>query len=150
VLKLEPITLDSLKKEKGFKLNKKHQKELNAMRKKHTKEKQAMQKNHCSAIEKLIKGKEYAENFFLLYLVNEFRCRNLQNSHFFQQKCSGARRQCEESYKRTNGTVVRRDGKTEKRRVGIAEEPNTKLSRRTEEADRDRASYASETIAGET
>ncbi|KAH0956604.1 hypothetical protein HN011_004935 [Eciton burchellii] len=58
VLKLEPITLDSLKKEKGFKLSKKHQKELNAMRKKHAKERQAMQKNHCSAIEKLTKGKD--------------------------------------------------------------------------------------------
>jgi len=50
--------LESLKKEKGFKLGKKHQKELDAMRKKHLKEKQTMQKNHCSTIEKLTKGKE--------------------------------------------------------------------------------------------
>jgi len=74
----------------------------------------------------------------------------LQNLHFFQQKCSGARCQCEESYKRANGTVVRCDGETKKRRMGIAEESNTKLSRRTEEVDRDRASHASETIASET
>lgn len=56
---MEPITLDSLKKEKGFKPGKKHQKKLDTMRKKHTKERQTMQKNHCSAIEKLTKGKEY-------------------------------------------------------------------------------------------
>lgn len=29
------------------------------MRKKHLKERQTMQKNHCSAIDKLVKGKEY-------------------------------------------------------------------------------------------
>ncbi|XP_020283715.1 1-phosphatidylinositol 4,5-bisphosphate phosphodiesterase-like [Pseudomyrmex gracilis] len=57
-LKLEPITLESLKKEKNFKLGKKHQKELDTMRKKHLKERQTMQKNHCSAIEKLTKGKD--------------------------------------------------------------------------------------------
>ncbi|XP_024886920.1 1-phosphatidylinositol 4,5-bisphosphate phosphodiesterase-like [Temnothorax curvispinosus] len=58
VLKLEPITLESLKKEKGFKMGKKHQKELDTMRKKHAKERQTMQKNHCSAIEKLTRGKD--------------------------------------------------------------------------------------------
>lgn len=64
-LKLEPITLEFLKKEKGFKIGKKHQKELDAMKKKHMKERQTMQKNHCSAIEKLTKGKEC-----VFYLIN--------------------------------------------------------------------------------
>lgn len=67
--KLEPITLDSLKKEKGFKPGKKHQKELDTMRKKHTKERQTLQKNHCSAIEKLTKGKEY-----VLCYTHNFLC----------------------------------------------------------------------------
>ncbi|XP_011155850.2 1-phosphatidylinositol 4,5-bisphosphate phosphodiesterase [Solenopsis invicta] len=57
-LKLEPITLEFLKKEKGFKFGKKYQKELDTMRKKHAKERQTMQKNHCSAIEKLTRGKD--------------------------------------------------------------------------------------------
>lgn len=64
-LKLDPITLESLKKEKGFKMGKKHQKELDTMRKKHAKEKQTMQKNHCNAIEKLTRGKECVEIFLL-------------------------------------------------------------------------------------
>lgn len=63
-LKLEPVTLESLKKEKGFKLGKKHQKELDTMRKKHFKERQTMQKNHCSVIEKLTRGKECVEIFY--------------------------------------------------------------------------------------
>lgn len=65
-LKLEPITLDSLKKEKGFKMGKKQQKELDMMKKKYMKEKQTMQKNHCSTIDKLTKGKEYVRTNFLL------------------------------------------------------------------------------------
>lgn len=65
-LKLEPITLEFLKKEKGFKIGKKHQKELDAMKKKHMKERQTMQKNHCSAIEKLTKGKECVCIFYLI------------------------------------------------------------------------------------
>ncbi|XP_053974443.1 1-phosphatidylinositol 4,5-bisphosphate phosphodiesterase-like isoform X1 [Hylaeus volcanicus] len=56
--KPEPITIDSLRKEKTFKLGKKQQKELDTMRKKHLKERQTMQKNHCSAIDKLVKGKD--------------------------------------------------------------------------------------------
>jgi len=63
-LKLEPITLEFLKKEKGFKMGKKHQKELDTMKKKHAKERQTMQKNHCSAIEKLTKGKECVKIFY--------------------------------------------------------------------------------------
>jgi len=74
-LKLEPITLESLKKEKGFKMGKKHQKELDTMRKKHAKERQAMQKNHCSAIEKLTKGKECVKIFLQFYRAK----RNLRN-----------------------------------------------------------------------
>ncbi|XP_046752593.1 1-phosphatidylinositol 4,5-bisphosphate phosphodiesterase-like [Diprion similis] len=59
--KLDPITMESLKHEKGFsKTGKKQQKELDTMRKKHLKERQTMQKNHCSAIEKLVKGKDKA------------------------------------------------------------------------------------------
>ncbi|XP_029034103.1 1-phosphatidylinositol 4,5-bisphosphate phosphodiesterase-like isoform X1 [Osmia bicornis bicornis] len=56
--KAEPITVDSLKKEKAYKQGKKQQKELDTMRKKHLKERQTMQKNHCTAIEKLVKGKD--------------------------------------------------------------------------------------------
>ncbi|XP_043498310.1 1-phosphatidylinositol 4,5-bisphosphate phosphodiesterase isoform X2 [Polistes fuscatus] len=56
--KPEPITIDTLKREKTYKMGKKQLKELDTMRKKHQKEKQTMQKNHCSAIEKLVKGKE--------------------------------------------------------------------------------------------
>lgn len=57
--KPEPITIDTLKKEKAYKLGKKQQKDLDTMRKKHLKERQTMQKNHCAAIDKLVKGKEY-------------------------------------------------------------------------------------------
>ncbi|KAF7391274.1 hypothetical protein V1477_008936 [Vespula maculifrons] len=56
--KPEPITIDTLKREKTYKMGKKQLKELDTMRKKHQKEKQTMQKNHCSAIEKLVKGKD--------------------------------------------------------------------------------------------
>ncbi|XP_015595890.1 1-phosphatidylinositol 4,5-bisphosphate phosphodiesterase [Cephus cinctus] len=57
--KLEPVTVDFLRKDKGFsKTGKKQQKELDTMRKKHLKERQTMQKNHCTAIDKLTKGKD--------------------------------------------------------------------------------------------
>ncbi|GBP10744.1 1-phosphatidylinositol 4,5-bisphosphate phosphodiesterase [Eumeta japonica] len=57
-LVFDPITVESLRQEKGFvKTGRKQQKELEAMRKRHTKEKLAMQKQQCSAIEKMIKGK---------------------------------------------------------------------------------------------
>ncbi|XP_003490030.1 1-phosphatidylinositol 4,5-bisphosphate phosphodiesterase [Bombus impatiens] len=56
--KPEPITIDTLKKEKAYKLGKKQQKDLDTMRKKHLKERQTMQKNHCAAIDKLVKGKD--------------------------------------------------------------------------------------------
>lgn len=57
-LVFEPITVDSLRQEKGFqKTAKKQQKDLDALKKKHTKERMGVQKTQNSAIEKLIKGK---------------------------------------------------------------------------------------------
>ncbi|XP_063828757.1 1-phosphatidylinositol 4,5-bisphosphate phosphodiesterase isoform X1 [Ostrinia nubilalis] len=57
-LVFEPITVESLRQEKGFvKTGRKQQKELEAMRKRHTKEKMALQKQQCAALEKMIKGK---------------------------------------------------------------------------------------------
>nr|XP_049700121.1 1-phosphatidylinositol 4,5-bisphosphate phosphodiesterase-like isoform X2 [Helicoverpa armigera] len=57
-LVFEPITVESLRQEKGFvKTGRKQQKELDAMRKRHAKEKMALQKTQCSALEKMIKGK---------------------------------------------------------------------------------------------
>ncbi|XP_037917736.1 1-phosphatidylinositol 4,5-bisphosphate phosphodiesterase isoform X2 [Hermetia illucens] len=61
-LVFEPITLESLKQEKGFqKTAKKQQKELEALKKKHSKERMSMQKSQNSAIDKLIKGKSKDE-----------------------------------------------------------------------------------------
>lgn len=58
-LVFEPITVESLRQEKGFqKTGRKQQKELDMMRKRHAKEKMAIQKAQCAAIEKLIKGKK--------------------------------------------------------------------------------------------
>lgn len=58
-LVFEPITVESLRQEKGFlKTGRKQQKELEAMRKRHTKEKLALQKSQCAALEKMIKGKK--------------------------------------------------------------------------------------------
>ncbi|XP_044731341.1 1-phosphatidylinositol 4,5-bisphosphate phosphodiesterase isoform X2 [Chrysoperla carnea] len=57
-LVFEPITIESIRQEKGFqKTARKQQKELDALRKKQAKEKLGIQKSQCSAIEKLIKGK---------------------------------------------------------------------------------------------
>ncbi|XP_023030039.1 no receptor potential A isoform X1 [Leptinotarsa decemlineata] len=54
----EPITIETIKQDKAFQKNtKKQQKEYDALKKKQTKEKLAVQKTQCSAIEKLIKGK---------------------------------------------------------------------------------------------
>lgn len=61
-LVFDPITVESLRQEKGFmKTGRKQQKELEAMRKRHSKEKMTIQKQQCTAIEKLIKGKNKAE-----------------------------------------------------------------------------------------
>ncbi|XP_060531225.1 1-phosphatidylinositol 4,5-bisphosphate phosphodiesterase isoform X3 [Cylas formicarius] len=58
----EPITIESIKQDKGFqKTTKKHQKEYDALKKKHSKEKMSVQKAQCSAIDKLIKGKNKAD-----------------------------------------------------------------------------------------
>lgn len=57
--KLEPINIETLRLEKGFqKTAKKQQKELDILRKKHLKEKGLIEKAQCSAIEKIIKGRE--------------------------------------------------------------------------------------------
>ncbi|XP_073945904.1 1-phosphatidylinositol 4,5-bisphosphate phosphodiesterase-like isoform X2 [Choristoneura fumiferana] len=57
-LVFEPITVESLRQEKGFvKTGRKQQKELDALRKRQAKEKMSLQKQQCSALEKLIKGK---------------------------------------------------------------------------------------------
>ncbi|XP_026330630.1 1-phosphatidylinositol 4,5-bisphosphate phosphodiesterase isoform X2 [Hyposmocoma kahamanoa] len=57
-LVFEPITVETLRQEKGFvKTGRKHQKDLETMRKRHSKEKMALQKQQCSTLEKMIKGK---------------------------------------------------------------------------------------------
>lgn len=54
---------------------------------------------------------------------------------FSQQECSRAGCECEENYKRTNGSMVRHDGEAEKGGMGIIEESNAELSRRVKETD---------------
>lgn len=59
-MKFNPITVDSLRQEKGYqKVLRKQQKELESLKKRHQKEKFTVQKQHCAAIEKIIKGKKY-------------------------------------------------------------------------------------------
>ncbi|RZF37730.1 hypothetical protein LSTR_LSTR003141 [Laodelphax striatellus] len=71
-IKFEPITLESLKNEKAYqKTHRKHQKELDAMHKRQNKEKMAIQKQQCTAIEKLVKGKNKSD------LINEPAIRKL-------------------------------------------------------------------------
>ena len=61
-LVFEPITIDSLRLEKGFvKTARKQQKELDSIRKKHAKERMALQKTQNGAIERMIKGKSKDE-----------------------------------------------------------------------------------------
>jgi phosphatidylinositol phospholipase C beta len=61
-LVFEPITIDSLRQEKGFvKTARKQQKELDSVRKKHSKERVALQKTQNASIERLIKGKSKDE-----------------------------------------------------------------------------------------
>lgn len=58
----DPVTLDSLRQEKGFqKIAKKQTKEVDALKKKHIKERTSLQKTQNSAIEKVIKGKSKEE-----------------------------------------------------------------------------------------
>ncbi|ALC48869.1 norpA [Drosophila busckii] len=57
-LVFEPVTLESLRHEKGFqKVGKKQLKELDTLRKKHGKERTSVQKTQNAAIDKLIKGR---------------------------------------------------------------------------------------------
>ncbi|XP_075977226.1 no receptor potential A isoform X1 [Anticarsia gemmatalis] len=74
-LVFEPITVESLRQEKGFvKTGRKQQKDLEAMRKRHSKEKMALQKTQCSALEKMIKGKnkdQLSNDASFRKLVNE-------------------------------------------------------------------------------
>ncbi|XP_046801850.1 1-phosphatidylinositol 4,5-bisphosphate phosphodiesterase isoform X1 [Lucilia cuprina] len=61
-LVFEPVTLESLRSEKGFQKHaKKQNKELDTLKKKHTKERMAVQKTQNAAIDKLIKGKSKDE-----------------------------------------------------------------------------------------
>lgn len=58
----DPITVESLRQEKGFqKTAKKQQKELDSVKKKHAKERTGVQKQQNTAIERLIKGKSKEE-----------------------------------------------------------------------------------------
>uniref|UniRef100_A0A1Q3FK53 1-phosphatidylinositol 4,5-bisphosphate phosphodiesterase n=1 Tax=Culex tarsalis TaxID=7177 RepID=A0A1Q3FK53_CULTA len=61
-LVFDPITVESLRQEKGFqKTAKKQQKELDGVKKKHAKERASVQKTQNAAIERLIKGKSKEE-----------------------------------------------------------------------------------------
>jgi phosphatidylinositol phospholipase C beta len=58
-IKFDDVTVDTLRAEKGFaKVSRKQQKEFEALRKRHQKERQGVQKQQCTAIEKLVKGKQ--------------------------------------------------------------------------------------------
>ncbi|EEB13261.1 1-phosphatidylinositol-4,5-bisphosphate phosphodiesterase, putative [Pediculus humanus corporis] len=74
-LKLEPINVDVLKSEKGFqKTAKKQQKEIDILKKKQMKEKGLIEKNQCSAVEKVVKGRDkndLTSDPMILKLVNE-------------------------------------------------------------------------------
>ncbi|XP_034238363.1 1-phosphatidylinositol 4,5-bisphosphate phosphodiesterase isoform X2 [Thrips palmi] len=61
-LKLEALTVETLRDEKGFqKTAKKQHKELDALHKKNAKERLSVQKAQCAAIEKLAKGRSKEE-----------------------------------------------------------------------------------------
>ncbi|XP_011334377.1 1-phosphatidylinositol 4,5-bisphosphate phosphodiesterase isoform X4 [Ooceraea biroi] len=61
-IKFDPVTLETLRQEKGYqKVLRKQQKELESLKKRHHKEKLTVQKQHCVAIEKIFKGKNKAE-----------------------------------------------------------------------------------------
>ena len=58
-LKFEPLTVETLRNEKGFqKTARKQQKELDGLNKKQQKERLTVQKNQCASIDKLVKGKK--------------------------------------------------------------------------------------------
>ncbi|XP_024084522.1 1-phosphatidylinositol 4,5-bisphosphate phosphodiesterase isoform X3 [Cimex lectularius] len=61
-LTFEVITMEMLKAEKAYqKVQRKQQKEIDALQKRHAKEKSLVQKQQCSAVEKLVKGKKSSE-----------------------------------------------------------------------------------------
>lgn len=71
-LVFEPITIEYIKQDKGFqKSTRKQQKEYDALKKKQAKEKLSVQKSQCTAIDKLIKGKNKND------LVNDAAVRKL-------------------------------------------------------------------------
>ncbi|XP_052748819.1 1-phosphatidylinositol 4,5-bisphosphate phosphodiesterase isoform X2 [Galleria mellonella] len=74
-LVFEPITVESLRQDKGFvKISRKQQKEQETMKKRQAKEKVALQKQQCTALEKIIKGKskdQLSNDETLRKLVNE-------------------------------------------------------------------------------
>lgn len=74
-MKFDPITLKTLRQEKGYqKILRKQQKELESLKKRHHKEKLTVQKQHCVAIEKIFKGKKlvvlYNFNFSSKFLIS--------------------------------------------------------------------------------
>lgn len=69
-MKFDPITLDTLRQEKGYqKVLRKQQKDLESLRKRHHKEKLTVQKQHCVAIEKIIKGKKLVISLCNLFII---------------------------------------------------------------------------------
>lgn len=72
-MKFDPITLETLRQEKGNqKVLRKQQKELESLKKRHHKEKLTVQKQHCVAIEKIFKGKKlvlYALSLFEIFFM---------------------------------------------------------------------------------
>ncbi|KAM3958791.1 no receptor potential A [Aphomia sociella] len=74
-LVFEPITVESLRQDKGFvKISRKQQKEQETMKKRQAKEKVSLQKQQCTALEKIIKGKskdQLSNDETLRKLVNE-------------------------------------------------------------------------------
>lgn len=74
-MKFDPITLETLRQEKGYqKVLRKQQKELESLRKRHHKEKLTVQKQHCVAIEKIFKGKK------LVIFLRKFKSKFLQKN----------------------------------------------------------------------
>lgn len=78
-MKFDPLTLETLRQEKGYqKVLRKQQKELESLKKRHHKEKLTVQKQHCVAIEKIFKGKklvvfvqfQFFKIKFLIKIVN--------------------------------------------------------------------------------
>lgn len=69
---------------------------------------------------------------------------------YFQQERSAARRECEESYKRANSSMVLYDGEAAEGGMAIVEKSNREFARCIKEVDRGGAGYAGEADASET